>query len=75
MWCIPQQQVFFTQQLCLKRLPNTNNYYPSNPKSQIKPKTKDKKQTPKSFGAQLSNYNNQRKKKFQNELTQTLKGR
>jgi hypothetical protein len=47
----------------LKKPPNTNNYNQTKPKKQSKPKTQLKVKPPESLGAQLSNYNNQRKKK------------
>jgi hypothetical protein len=42
-WSHSQQPMIFTQQPCRKNPPNPNNYYPTNPKPQSKPKTKIQK--------------------------------
>jgi len=47
----------------LKKVFNTNDYNPTNPKPQTKPKNKTKKTTLKALCAISFNCNNQRKKK------------
>jgi hypothetical protein len=48
-----QQPVIFNQQPCRKRIPNTNNNYPTNPKEQTKSKTQLKAQPPESLGCAI----------------------